>query len=127
MFNKKTGRGTPGGRSGRVSFLNIWIPIRNSVAVHIWLCPALLISSFFPTMLTYDQSPTSFYGSTRAAGMASSAIPVSKAYVPNLKPRNRHLFIVTGPAGSGKSTVARHLADRFNFPYLEGDEVNLIS
>ena len=59
--------------------------------------------------------------------MASSAIPVSKAYVPNLKPRNRHLFIVTGPAGSGKSTVARHLADRFNFPYLEGDEVSLIS
>jgi gluconokinase len=77
-------------------------------------------------MLTYDQSP-SFYGSTRAAGMASSAIPVSKAYVPSLKPRYRHLFIVTGPAGSGKSTVAKHLADRFMFPFIEGDEVSLIS
>jgi len=72
------------------------------------------------TMLTYDQSPTSFYGSSR------SAVPVSKPYVPNLKPRYRHLFIVTGPAGSGKSTVAKYLADSFKFPYIEGDEVSLI-
>lgn len=78
-------------------------------------------------MLTYDQSPTPFYGSAHAAGMASTAIPVSKAYVSSLKPRYRHLFIVTGPAGSGKSTVAKHLADSFNFPYIEGDEVSLIS
>lgn len=78
-------------------------------------------------MLSYDQSPTSFYGSARAAGMASTAIPVSKAYVPNVKPHYRHLFIVTGPAGSGKSTVAKYLADSFMFPYIEGDEVSLIS
>ena len=78
-------------------------------------------------MLTYDQSPTSFYGSTHAAGMVSAAIPVSKPYVPILKPRYRHLFIVTGPAGSGKSTVAKHLADSFKFPFIEGDEVSLIS
>jgi len=34
----------------------------------------------------------------------------------------RHLFIVTGPAGCGKSTVARYLATQFDFPFIEGDE-----
>jgi len=78
-------------------------------------------------MLSYDQSPTSFYGSARAAAMASTAIPVSKAFVSGIKPRHRHLFIVTGPAGSGKSTVAKYLADTFKFPYIEGDEVSMTS
>jgi len=37
-------------------------------------------------------------------------------------PRHRHLFIVTGPAGCGKSTIAKYLADQHQFPYIEGDE-----
>ena len=36
-----------------------------------------------------------------------------------------HVWIVTGPAGCGKSTVAQHLAHELSLPYLEGDDVRL--
>ncbi len=41
------------------------------------------------------------------------------------RPENFHhqIWLVTGPAGSGKSTVAKHLAASLNYPYIEGDEV----
>ncbi|KAL1891885.1 hypothetical protein Sste5346_007431 [Sporothrix stenoceras] len=35
---------------------------------------------------------------------------------------NCHIWLVTGPAGCGKSTVALHLANSLNLPYVEGDE-----
>ena len=38
-------------------------------------------------------------------------------------PAHRHLWIVTGPAGCGKTTVAEYLAKYFSLPYLEGDSV----
>ncbi|KAK5634445.1 hypothetical protein RRF57_010158 [Xylaria bambusicola] len=36
-------------------------------------------------------------------------------------PRVHHIWLVTGPAGCGKTTVARHLSESLNLPYLEGD------
>jgi len=36
--------------------------------------------------------------------------------------RHKHLFIVTGPAGCGKTTIAEFLADWSGLPYLEGDD-----
>lgn len=33
-----------------------------------------------------------------------------------------HIWLVTGPAGCGKSTVAQYLANSLNLPYVEGDE-----
>jgi gluconokinase len=36
-------------------------------------------------------------------------------------PQHRHLFIVYGPAGCGKSTVGESIAKAFGFPYIEGD------
>ncbi|CAK7221803.1 hypothetical protein SBRCBS47491_004652 [Sporothrix bragantina] len=33
-----------------------------------------------------------------------------------------HVIVVCGPAGSGKSTVAKHLATDFSYIYLEGDD-----
>ncbi|KAL5888428.1 hypothetical protein ACKVWC_003695 [Pyricularia oryzae] len=33
-----------------------------------------------------------------------------------------HIWLVTGPAGCGKSTVAQHLATSLDVPYIEGDE-----
>jgi gluconokinase len=69
-------------------------------------------------MLTYDQSP--------ATGLYSPHRLPSISMAPARRPRSRfihkHLFIVTGPAGCGKTTVAKHLAKIFDFPYLEGDE-----
>jgi gluconokinase len=37
---------------------------------------------------------------------------------------HHHILIVTGPAGCGKSTVAKYLSDRYGFDYIEGDEVS---
>jgi len=38
---------------------------------------------------------------------------------------NHQIWLVTGPAGSGKSTVAKHLASSLHYSYIEGDEVGL--
>lgn len=40
----------------------------------------------------------------------------------SIKPQH-NILIVTGPAGCGKSTVAKFLADRYGFFYIEGDDV----
>ncbi|KAF2970890.1 hypothetical protein GQX73_g2676 [Xylaria multiplex] len=37
-------------------------------------------------------------------------------------PHVRHIWLVTGPAGCGKTTVAQHLSESLNLPYIEGDE-----
>ncbi len=34
-----------------------------------------------------------------------------------------HIWIITGPAGCGKTTVAAHLASELSLPYIEGDDV----
>jgi gluconokinase len=36
-------------------------------------------------------------------------------------PKVHHIWLVTGPAGCGKTTVAEHLSKSLNLPYLEGD------
>jgi gluconokinase len=36
---------------------------------------------------------------------------------------HHHIWIVTGPAGCGKSTVAQFIAKTMNLPFIEGDEV----
>jgi len=41
-------------------------------------------------------------------------------------PKERHIWLVTGPAGCGKSTVAKFLADALHWPYIEGDEVRCL-
>ncbi|KAF1810342.1 carbohydrate kinase [Eremomyces bilateralis CBS 781.70] len=38
------------------------------------------------------------------------------------QPLSGHIWIVTGPAGCGKSTIAEYLADELRVPYIEGDE-----
>ena len=41
-------------------------------------------------------------------------------------PHHRHMWIITGPAGCGKSTVAQYLAKELSLPYIEGDDVGLL-
>jgi gluconokinase len=43
-----------------------------------------------------------------------------------LRLRHKHLFIVTGPAGCGKTTVAKFLAGVYGLQYLEGDDVRFL-
>jgi gluconokinase len=37
-----------------------------------------------------------------------------------------HIWLVTGPAGCGKTTVAKYLAKELSLPYVEGDDVGSI-
>lgn len=34
-----------------------------------------------------------------------------------------HIWVILGPAGCGKTTVATHLSEELSLPYLEGDKV----
>jgi gluconokinase len=69
----------------------------------------------------YDQS----HQSPLLYGPATTMTPTKRpnTSIPNLN--HHHIFIVTGPAGCGKSTVAKFLADQFSLCYVEGDEVSL--
>ncbi|THW81643.1 shikimate kinase [Aureobasidium pullulans] len=51
------------------------------------------------------------------ATSANTTAPASSAPVP----QHRHIWIITGPAGCGKTSVAEYLASYFTLPYLEGD------
>jgi gluconokinase len=50
-----------------------------------------------------------------AAGVALNSVHPSST--------DHHIWLVTGPAGCGKSTVARYLSKSLDLPYIEGDEV----
>ncbi|KAK5168336.1 uncharacterized protein LTR77_006905 [Saxophila tyrrhenica] len=44
------------------------------------------------------------------------------AYVaPPAATAHKHIWVITGPAGCGKTSVAEYLHQTFSFPYLEGD------
>jgi deoxyadenosine/deoxycytidine kinase len=38
----------------------------------------------------------------------------------------QHIWVVTGPAGSGKSTVGRYLQQELGVPFIEGDDVSCL-
>ncbi|PSR90474.1 gluconokinase-like protein [Coniella lustricola] len=93
-------------------------------------------------MLSYD-SPVSLNGqspvsptnltTSRQAMAPSKPVIVTKptdntlsnnapSYGAALQPAHHHIWLVTGPAGCGKTTVAGHLAGALDIPYVEGDE-----
>ncbi|BCR82851.1 gluconokinase [Aspergillus chevalieri] len=39
----------------------------------------------------------------------------------------QHIWVITGPAGCGKSTVGRDLQEELNCPFLEGDDFHSVS
>lgn len=98
-------------------------------------------------MLSYDP-PVSVNGQTPASptnitttrqAMASKSLrsskPVDMTMASNVTsaaslpshPAHHHIWLVTGPAGCGKTMVASHLAEALNIPYVEGDEVRSIA
>ena len=37
---------------------------------------------------------------------------------------HKHVWVITGPAGCGKTSVAEFLHENYSLPYLEGDTVS---
>jgi gluconokinase len=71
------------------------------------------------------------------APKADSTTPVSKAHImpdlngASLQTKNanpdaqlQHIWVVTGPAGCGKSTAGNVLRTHLGVPFLEGDDVS---
>lgn len=82
------------------------------------------------TMLHYEKTPimpSDHISSSSSAPMAdstssnSTAAPTAAAV-----PQHRHIWIITGPAGCGKTSVAEYLSTAFALPYLEGDSVSSV-
>jgi chloramphenicol 3-O-phosphotransferase len=71
--------------------------------------------------------PSDHISSSSSAPMAdstssnSTAAPTAAAV-----PQHRHIWIITGPAGCGKTSVAEYLSTAFALPYLEGDSVSSV-
>ncbi|KAF7560711.1 hypothetical protein G7046_g3426 [Stylonectria norvegica] len=53
--------------------------------------------------------------------MATNAITNGQASVHRRETKYHHIWLVTGPAGCGKSTVAEYLANSLDMPFIEGD------
>lgn len=65
-------------------------------------------------------APSTSMSSIKPVAGSSGAVRVH-----DLPPHKfHHIWLVTGPAGCGKSTVASYLSEALNFPYIEGDEVS---
>lgn len=45
----------------------------------------------------------------------------------SLDSKYHHIWLVTGPAGCGKTTVAEYLAQALKLPYIEGDSVSVLA
>jgi gluconokinase len=58
--------------------------------------------------------PPSSSSTTMTNGISNTSQPDTK---------HHHIWLITGPAGCGKSTVAQYIAKAMNLPFMEGDEV----
>lgn len=75
------------------------------------------------TKTTLQSIPPSPMVVRLSAPSLPNGIRSHNATVPITAPaEERHIWLVTGPAGCGKSTVAKYLADSLHWPYIEGDE-----
>jgi len=86
-------------------------------------------------MLSYDRSTM---GQSNQTPSTADHLPItttpSKAmangisHAPNKQPEteHHHIWLVTGPAGCGKSTVAQYIAQSLHLPFLEGDDVSAL-
>lgn len=59
---------------------------------------------------------------THSTGILANGVATSTNGSSPSAPRDHHIWLVTGPAGCGKSTVAKYLATVLHLPYIEGDE-----
>lgn len=83
-----------------------------------------LAHTVYATMLSVDARHTGLPTPTHSAAMTYGAMNSVKQINGALqRHHHRHMWIITGPAGCGKSTVAQYLANELSIPYIEGDDV----
>ncbi|KAF5661012.1 gluconokinase [Fusarium heterosporum] len=88
-------------------------------------------------MLSYDSSPMPIKAPTKPTTMTLPPTPPSPMTAPpslnstTLNGHNaqgqQHIWLVTGPAGCGKTTVAQYLAQSLGVPYIEGDSYHPVA
>ncbi|KAL4730072.1 hypothetical protein ACLX1H_002102 [Fusarium chlamydosporum] len=84
-------------------------------------------------MLTYNSTPMPIKAPTKPVSIALSSPTTSSQMTAAPQSLNsaainghktqgqQHIWLVTGPAGCGKTTVAGYLAESLGMPYIEGD------
>lgn len=76
-------------------------------------------------MFAFDQRHTLPFASFPPSPMNFTATnSVQQVNGATKSPPQRHMWIITGPAGCGKTTVAQFLAKELSIPYIEGDDVS---
>lgn len=84
-------------------------------------------------MLSYDSAPIPIKGHKAPASVPlppslqatpTTPSPLTKAQKQHQVDDHHHIWLVTGPAGCGKTTIAEYLANTLNMPYIEGDAVS---
>ncbi|KAF4123372.1 gluconokinase [Geosmithia morbida] len=60
-------------------------------------------------------------GLTNASPAKDMVLPPNTSHSSPHAYKHHHIWLVTGPAGCGKTTVASHLAKTLDLPYVEGD------
>lgn len=60
---------------------------------------------------------------TSSPSSASNGLAINGTSISNYK--HHHIWLVTGPAGCGKSTVAEFISSKLHMPYIEGDAVRI--
>lgn len=87
-------------------------------------------SSTTINMLHYEQTPVMPSDHIAPSTTTPMANPTSTnstiAPATAAVSQHRHIWIITGPAGCGKTSVAEYLAATFSMPYLEGDSVSVL-
>lgn len=83
--------------------------------------PVLSLSSIpsSPKLAAVDNSIASVASQISQISQQTPAAP-AEITRPRLGDRH-HIWLVTGPAGCGKTTVAQHISSTLNLPYIEGD------
>lgn len=71
-----------------------------------------------PTLLR----PISPIRKTKPLRMENAKVDADVAAHTTVPDHFEHIFLVTGPAGCGKTTMAQFLAAQLNVPYIEGDD-----
>ena len=77
-------------------------------------------------MLSYDSTMSNGQDKNSAGQLppVASTSSAQKHGQEDQQQARQHIWLVTGPAGCGKTTVAEHLAEALKIPYVEGDQVN---